>query len=174
MPLGSVLTFPCLLFISDKREINASYFVNESSGNQQRTVTRIWREIPGTVCDQFSQCPEECERTYVVVVIVFRSFYRNILIFLTSAAQFWYILWTRMFSDVRFNLVSPLFLYRPPANQKLPRQSIMCVWQIPMLVNSCHVKLVVESERREKPSGEVSIFISLALSSSQGDQCQYG
>lgn len=28
MPLGPVLTFPCLMLVSDKREISASYFEN--------------------------------------------------------------------------------------------------------------------------------------------------
>lgn len=35
----------------------------------------------------------------------------------------------------------------------------------------CHVKLVVESEVREKQYGDVSIFIPLAFSNSQGNQC---
>ena len=78
------------MFVSDKREINASYFENGFSGDQQRTGTRMWREISGAGCEQLPQSLEEYETTYTAAVIVFRFLYVNIFIFLISAAHIRY------------------------------------------------------------------------------------
>lgn len=56
--------------------------MNGSSGNQQRKVTGMGREIPRGL--DVNSCPEawKKERNYVVGVIVFRLLYVNIFIFL--------------------------------------------------------------------------------------------
>lgn len=84
-----VLTFLCLMFISDKRNKCIILWEWVLWGPKQRTGTGMWREIPGAGCEQLSQSLEEYETTYIVALIVFRFFHVNIFIFLTSAAQIW-------------------------------------------------------------------------------------